>query len=629
MYRASRHAEDATEAVVELTADSPVFEQPSHITDVTLRPHQLTLVQRCLELERGRVPVPRAPSSTMRTQIGIIGDKVGSGKSFVLLTLAITDPSAQQEPHIVTYTYGNAHQVTVQRPDDSEYCKTTLLVVPHVLASQWATYCTVFFRAGCGVRYAVVHNKKSLEALTTLDEDGRDEAGNRLSEYDLVVVTSSHHNKLAALANSSDVRFRRVIFDEADVVCIPGCVRPVAAFTWFVTASFANLVYPRGLTRHDEVLQRWTTVASGVSGNAYVRGLFASLVGMPSAHMAALVVKNCDEFVKQSMRLPDFLERTVLCRSSVSLRVLDGLVSSNILDHLNAGDTDGALMCISASHKGSQESIIRTLIDKWERERQNLTVRLEMTDRMQYDTDADREEDKRRLGTKLQEVAQKILSIEERVRQADICNICYEEFTTTKTVLPCCSNAFCLGCITRWVQMKANCPLCKAATHPSSLLVVCGGYEEGARLMEPEVDTSGELHASNGKLVNLRNVLLDGAERADPSRRFLICSSYDVTLTNLSDTLAEAGVQSGQLKGNQYRIRSVVDRYKRPDGDLQALLINVHDFGSGLNLENTTDVILMHSLNKEIKKQVIGRAQRSGRTLPLRVWNLVHENERT
>jgi hypothetical protein len=373
-------------------------------------------------------------------------------------------------------------------------------------------------------------------------------------------------------------------------------------------------------------------VAAGISGNTYIRNLFSSLMGMPSAHLAAVIMKNDDDFVKQSMRLPDYVERVVLCRSTVSVRILDGLVTSNILEHLNAGDTDGALQCISATHKGSQESIIRTLIDKLERERQNLNVRLDMVDRMAYDTDAERQEDRRRLETKLGEVSNKITSIEERVRAADVCNICYEEFPTTKTVLPCCQNAFCLGCITRWVSMKANCPLCKVATHPSSLLVVCDHQPEEppAAPAEPEPDTSGELHAKNSKMINLKNVLLEaGAERPDPARRFLICSSYDATLTNLYETLGECNLQFSQLKGNQYRIRSLVERYKCPDGDLQALLVNVQDFGSGLNLENTTDVVLMHALNKEVKKQVIGRAQRSGRTTPLRVWNLVHENERS
>ncbi len=633
MHRVDRQNEDVSALVRELTADSPACEQPSHASDIQLRPHQLTLLHRCLELERGDVPVLGQPDMTMRTQIGIIGDKVGAGKSYVMLALAMSDDSAHTRA-TDTFTYGNAYQVTVRRPDNARYQKTTLLAVPHVLAAQWTGYCDAFFRPGGAHRVAIVTNKKSLDGLLTLDDDGRDERGNRLEDYDLIVVTSTHYNLVAAFANTRGVRFRRVIFDEADVVSIASCVRPMAAFTWFVSASFLNLVYPRGHMRYIEGTQRWQRIASGVAGNAYVRSVFTSLLNMPGEQMATLIAKNCEQFVGRSIQLPELIEQTILCRACASVRVLDGLVSSNILEHLNAGDTQGALQCISANHKGTQDSIIRTLIDKLERERQNLVVRLDTTSLMVYDTDAEREEDRRRLQAKLQEVTHKISSIEARVRQANICNICYEEFdgSSAKTVLPCCSNAFCLGCITRWVSMKAQCPLCKVATTPHNLLVVCEPSAAAAAEAEPvaepaDADTARALHPSNDKLVNLRNLLLDGREAGvDGARRFLICSSYDMALSNLTDTLTACGVQFMQLKGNQYHIRNAVNRYK--DGQVQALLVNVTDFGSGLNLENTTDVVLMHALHKEVKKQVIGRAQRSGRTTALRVWNLVHENER-
>jgi SNF2 family DNA or RNA helicase len=55
--------------------------------------------------------------------------------------------------------------------------------------------------------------------------------------------------------------------------------------------------------------------------------------------------------------------------------------------------------------------------------------------------------------------------------------------------------------------------------------------------------------------------------------------------------------------------------------------MNTQHFGSGLNLENTTDMVLFHKIDTENEKQVIGRAQRYGRKEPLNVHYLLYENE--
>jgi hypothetical protein len=51
-------------------------------------------------------------------------------------------------------------------------------------------------------------------------------------------------------------------------------------------------------------------------------------------------------------------------------------------------------------------------------------------------------------------------------------------------------------------------------------------------------------------------------------------------------------------------------------------------YGCGMNLENTTDIVLIHKIISVSKyKQIIGRAQRPGRTSRLNIYELVHENE--
>ena len=87
--------------------------------------------------------------------------------------------------------------------------------------------------------------------------------------------------------------------------------------------------------------------------------------------------------------------------------------------------------------------------------------------------------------------------------------------------------------------------------------------------------------------------------------------------------------------GNVAEIEAALRRYKgeRSEAALsgprrrRVLLASSMLHGCGLNLENTTDVILVHKLQPDLRSQVIGRAQRPGRTGALRVHQLLFDNE--
>ena len=77
--------------------------------------------------------------------------------------------------------------------------------------------------------------------------------------------------------------------------------------------------------------------------------------------------------------------------------------------------------------------------------------------------------------------------------------------------------------------------------------------------------------------------------------------------------------------GTSAHINNTVNKYH--NGEIQCLLLNARYFGSGLNLENTTDIIIYHKMGDDLKKQVEGRAQRPGRTCQLKIWELRYDNE--
>ena len=81
--------------------------------------------------------------------------------------------------------------------------------------------------------------------------------------------------------------------------------------------------------------------------------------------------------------------------------------------------------------------------------------------------------------------------------------------------------------------------------------------------------------------------------------------------------------------GQEYKkVRNIVDKYRsNADDRIDVLVLNAKHFGSGLNLENTTDIFLYHNMGGPMTNQVLGRAQRPGRTSPLRITRFCYENE--
>jgi SNF2 family DNA or RNA helicase len=113
----------------------------------------------------------------------------------------------------------------------------------------------------------------------------------------------------------------------------------------------------------------------------------------------------------------------------------------------------------------------------------------------------------------------------------------------------------------------------------------------------------------------------------DPKKsKILIFSENDISFDIIVKSLDNTKWKWNRIKGNTNVINSIVERYKNTD-ELNILFINAKCFGSGLNLENTTDIMIYHKLDKDLENQVIGRGQRIGRTCPLKVWKLSYPNE--
>jgi predicted transcriptional regulator len=606
--------------VYELKDDSPRAVQPT-CTEIQLKPHQLSLLQKCIDLETKPIHLKSikklesyaSDDDNAVTRFGIIGDRYGAGKSYVILSLIASPQVITDTNNVYSKTFG-INQVTFNIVKPMNYINTNILVIPHNLTFQWEKYVKSFNPT---MKYMVI-NKKTFNHVN----NNRDE----IKDCDLLIVTSTYYNTLANLINNMNVKVQRIFFDEVDSLNIPSCRMIDSRFYWFVTASYGNLLYPRGYSQWEHNVAKYIWYANGITNSGFIKNMMLELCSnVPRDVLKVLVVKNHEAFVEKSLMLPELFRHIVKSKTPVHINVLNGIVDKNILNFLNAGDIDGALQYINPNNKNNEDNIVSLMIDKYTKELQNLELKRSMVSQYIYENDNEREERLQRIMNKEKEVNNKIEMIKQRIHGNDMCSICFDDIET-KTVTKCCQNSFCFKCIHLWINKKALCPMCKAKMLPQDLYVIdnkaTSTCQEHGKCVDGEMDVDDtNTHESFDKFKNLKILL---TKRAAGSK-FLIFSNYDNTFTHIIPILNELGIHFESLKGNGSHINCTLTRYKT--GNVDVLLVNSRNYGSGMNIDNTTDVIMLHKFDTEIEKQVIGRAHRLGRTTPLNVWYFLYENE--
>jgi hypothetical protein len=243
----------------------------------------------------------------------------------------------------------------------------------------------------------------------------------------------------------------------------------------------------------------------------------------------------------------------------------------------------------------------------------------------------------------IKELKHKIACIEERVMTIENCPICFDDFNNP-SITPCCNNKFCFDCITMTLNSKSQCPQCKAELTIQKMIVISNKTKvDMQKSMVAEKNKKKEkelvklLDSYEGKMELLKNSAKQFSKYENMDKifelnndntvkKYLIFTEYESSLNDkITNILTKWNLSYARIKGSGIMIYNTVEQYKT--GDVNTLLINSKYFGSGMNLENTTDIIIIHKMQSDVEMQVIGRAQRFGRVGNLRVWKLYYQNE--
>lgn len=580
--------------------------QPDKI-DIELKANQLAIIQKARELEEGKIDILNdtdkdCSERLLETKLIVIADKVGAGKSYSMLGIIASKSDLPSKQIVRSFETGHNAGASWTSQQTSfmtvferhHHMSFNVLVVPHGVFTQWKQY----IEDNTSLKLYTVLSKKTILAANKVKD---------YCNYDIILVKSTMYNEFAKIVNTQNMSISRLIFDEPDTIKISNCQNIKASRYYFITSSI-NDIRTKTRIRH----------------NGFIKEIVSQLQCFDPKVFKHIILKNSDDFIKMSFALPLPIKRIIKCKSSLAAQILVGLVDDDVLQMINAGDM-GAVYDKYEMSVTSNESVIQMVCKDLERDLTNLHIEVEAKKKQQYKHEKNRKLALERLADRIKRTEQKIEAIRSRVIDEDCCPICMDDIDN-KSLTPCCKNVFCFECLAMSISRNSRCPMCSTdIPNIKDVIIIDDDLANvtGDELVEKTENIDNFNTEEHEKEENFAHIVDNMKDKKD--KRILIFSEFDGSFDQVLEALKKNNLAYSELKGQSSHIANVVRKYK--EGEIQALLLNSKYFGSGLNLENTTDMFVMHKMPSDMEKQVIGRAQRPGRTSALNVYFLYNSNE--
>jgi SNF2 family DNA or RNA helicase len=629
----------------ELTSASQRAETPSWIKP-RLLPHQQAALAAALNLERAKHEgmdvgniAGDSIGGTLFSSHGILADPVGSGKSLTALALMKSPPPSHEYTEYVTRSSGmpdgrdvgllrKRNQLTTSYGMQLRPVRAALLLIPHALMGQWEQYIT----RDSTLKARFIKRKQDAADETFLQS---------IETYDVVVISATMWPVFRLHQPVTSMLWSRVFIDEADSIALSNTNDEIhGLFYWFISASWMNLVFAGGAYFNleityrpptetpPEVIRRVQQLQGGsnilcIPGCRHMNivrrmcgigsGGFIS-INSAGSQSARLIVHSNSEFLASSFSRPVVNHTQIVCETPANIFVLDSFISPDMMERLHAGDIQGALESVGM-HTSSESDVIAAVTASLEKELENARRTYEYKKSMDYSSETIKQKAIETCEQKIAALESRIAAIKERIKSSaeQTCPICYCNVTSAPAVTPCCHQLFCFPCLCESLKRVAACPMCRARIADLKEIKVVGDASE-----------TGEGGAEKPKKKHKKAAFLDFV-KANPKAKILMFSGYDGTFSGLDTLLKHESIPFALLSGSQARITKLLNEFEA--GKYTVLFLNARNMGAGLNIDCASHVVLFHRMSPELESQIVGRALRLGRSIPLDVIHLLHDNE--
>lgn len=534
--------------------------------DAELFDHQLTAIHMLEDREENnfRIIANENETVTINTNIGVYADPVGYGKTLAVAGLLSRDKmewdvSTHYKHHEIIESNSCGINLCITKIKNYKKINTSLLVVNQSIIEQWKDELKLL-----RVKFKVINTKKLVD-----DTD--------VTQHSLVIVIPTMYNRL--VEKYYNVYFKRFIFDEPVNTKLPAMRSIKAGFNWFITATPRQLLYQNGSRYH------------------FLRSIFSYWT---SEYMLNnLIVKNDLEYVKRSYVIPTTHHQSYNCYQPL-YHMCRNYTDETTLDMISAGNVLGAIRRLGGDETSNIIELIKGKINNkisyndLNLQRARLSNNEELIEKYKKIDES--------LKKQFGEISEKF---EERLNGE--CSICLESIKKP-ILVPCCQNIMCGECILNWRKEKSSCPLCRTEIETKSLVYIKTKQESPSR--------SNRFNRKLTKPETIFEII-----KNKKGGKFIIFSNYSETFSHIVNVLDKNHISYKELKGQIGTRNKILKSFK--NGEISVLFLNSKNNGAGINLQQTTDIILYHRLEHSLEIQTIGRANRVGRRESLTVHHLL------
>ncbi len=596
---------------------------------IKLKPHQLAALNKALEMEINGTIRYKISNTTklislmnmlysnipyslltqtnnniiqISTNVGILGDMVGYGKTLIALALIavnnvenihINNTYSKTFNNHRNYSYLNISSVNNLIVPSNIIFNTTLVIVPRgPVYIQWEN----MIKTHTSLKVLSIENltfiKKHLPIFT---QNNRNEIINFFNGYDLVLIKNTTL-KLLYKYYYNDNNFniinnwKRVIIDEAHDIINQLKVHINYNYLWMISGTYEDLL-KKVYNNNNSLI--YTNTAKELMNDEFIN---------------LMLVKNNSTFIKNSFKIPEPIEKFYLCKLSNNINVIKTFISDSILDKINANDITGAIKELGGKNE-TENDIIELVSRELKRDLFNKEAERDYISNL--DIPLDQKTAKLKIiNIEIENQEEKIRNLTERISyiSSKTCSICME--LIKNPIMIECTHIFCGGCLIKWLKNNSSCPYCRTNINGTDKLIAIVNENESEN-KTPEIILSKE--------ETLLKIIRD-----KPDGRFLIFSKNENSFEKIKSELYKNNNKYELLKGTTTHMINILDKFK--SGEINIILLNTQYAGSGIDISYATDVIIFHNMGLD-KQQAIGRAQRVGRKDELYIHNLCYEHE--
>lgn len=605
---------------------APHYKQPDKIT-LNLKPHQLAALYKGVNMEKNGVTKynilnhcdyaaitntfynNRVLDSTfdgkfsVSTNLGIIGDIVGYGKTMIALSiiasnneLHLNNKNIRSYSNNRSYSYFTKTYTNVTIPEEHTMINSTFIIVPRgPVYIQWLETITKYTK----LKYLAIDNLNFIKKhLPLYDGTNVREIHDFYNQYDIVIIKNTTLSLFFDYYNVNNnynivKNWKRIMIDEAhDIINKIPLLK--YHFLWLISGTYQELCR-KAINSHYSLL--------------YLVKDF-----LTEENINLMLLKSTKDFVRNSFNIPIPIEKYYLCKLSTHLSAIRNFISPSVLEKINANDISGAIRELGGKNETEKDMVdlvcreIKRDISNKEREKEYVN---------ELDINQETKSLKlKNIDNELNNLKDKLTNLKERISELSkkTCAICLDNINSP--IILECTHVYCGKCLMNLINIckSSLCPECRHPINTDNVVAIVDEKNESENIIIEDDET--KILSKEDTFIKIIKNKLDG--------KFLVFSRIDNGFSRIIKKMKDNNIKYAELKGTTVHMMNILNSFKK--GDIKIILLNTQYAGSGIDINFATDVIIFHSMGLD-KQQAVGRAQRVGRTDQLYIHNLCYDHE--